>query len=80
LAPKFRNKGLGSKLIKKCHKEAKQLGVKRIFALSFVPEFFKKHGYKMIPRESLPHKIWIECVKCPYFPNCKEVPLIKEIK
>jgi len=79
ISPKFRKKGLGSKLLKRCHKEAKQLGVKRIFALSFVPEFFKKHKYRVVKRDTLPHKIWMECVKCPYFPNCKEVPLIREI-
>ena len=77
---KFQNKGYGSKLLKRCESEAKILGIKRLFALSFIPEFFKKHNYREISRKKLPHKIWTECIKCPQFPNCKEVPLIKVVK
>ncbi|MDI6640895.1 MAG: N-acetyltransferase [Elusimicrobiota bacterium] len=75
----YQGKGYGSKLLKRCEQEAKQIGIKRIFALSFIPEFFKKHGYSEISRDKLPHKIWMECVRCPLFPDCKEVPLIKII-
>jgi amino-acid N-acetyltransferase len=73
----FQNKGLGSKLVKTVEKEAKKLGVKKIFALTFVPEFFKKLGYQVIERETLPHKIWTECINCPFFMECKETPVIK---
>lgn len=77
VAPGYKGKGIGSKLIDVCHNTAKELGVKRVFALTFVPEFFKKHGYSETSREKLPHKIWIECIKCAMFPDCKEIPLIK---
>jgi len=73
----FQNKGLGSKLVKILEKEAKKLGVKKIFALTFVPEFFKKLGYQIVERETLPHKVWTECINCPFFMECKETPVIK---
>ena len=73
----FQNRGLGSKLVKAIEKEAKELGVKKIFALTFVPEFFKKLGYEVIERETLPHKVWTECINCPFFMECKETPVIK---
>jgi len=73
----FQNKGLGSKLVKTVEKEAKKLGVKKIFALTFVPEFFKKLGYQVIERATLPHKVWTECINCPFFMECKEIPVIK---
>lgn len=72
-------RGIGMKLLSSCMKEAKTLKVKRIFALTFVPEFFKKAGFSLIDRSKLPHKIWSECVKCIYFTNCKEIALMKEI-
>jgi len=71
--------GIGSQLIKICLKEAKELGVKRIFALTFKPEFFKQFGFKRIKNTSLPHKIWAECINCPKFPNCKEVGMLKKL-
>lgn len=72
-------KGIGAKLLQHCLEDAKTLKVKRIFALTYVPEFFKKYGFRIINKDTLPHKIWTECIKCPYFPNCKEIALMKEI-
>ncbi len=76
----YQGKGLGKKLVIKLEEEAKKLGVKKIFALTFIPDFFKKLGYKVVKREELPHKVWTECINCPLFLECKEVPVIKSLK
>ncbi|HBU69457.1 MAG TPA: N-acetyltransferase [Elusimicrobia bacterium] len=75
----YQKKGIGKKLVAQCEKNAKTLGIKKTFALSFKPEFFYKFGYYKIAREKLPHKIWGECVKCPLFPDCGETPLMKDL-
>ena len=72
-------KGIGTKLIDYCLKEAKSLKIKRVFALTYVPDFFKLKGFTVINKDELPHKIWSECIKCVYFPNCKEIAVKKEI-
>ena len=69
----YQKSGLGKKLVDKCIQEAKPLGVKRIFALTFVPDFFKRCDFSVIDREDLPHKIWTDCIDCPFFDNCKEI-------
>ncbi len=79
VAPNYSGKGFGSALVKKCISTAKQLGVKKVFALTFKPEFFLKLGFKIVSKDVMPHKIWFECVKCPLFPDCNEVPVMKEI-
>mgnify|MGYP001564473034 FL=1 len=79
VAPNSIGKGFGSALVKKCISTAKQLGVKKVFALTFKPEFFLKLGFKIVSKDVMPHKIWFECVKCPLFPDCNEVPVMKEI-
>ncbi|HAX61697.1 MAG TPA: N-acetyltransferase [Elusimicrobia bacterium] len=80
VALSHRDRGLGSALVGKCISTAKKLGVKKVFALTASPDFFLKLGFKVVPKEVLPHKIWFECVKCPLFPdNCNEVPVMKEI-
>ncbi len=70
-------RGVGRELIKVCLQEASALGIKRIFMLTYKPEYFKKFGFKRVSHASLPHKIWAECINCPKFPNCQEVALQK---
>lgn len=72
-------KGIGTKLLKHCLKEAKALKVRKVFALTYIPEFFENFGFNTIDREKLPHKIWSECIKCVYFPDCKEIAMMKEL-
>ncbi len=71
-------KGVGRKLLRKCLSDAKRLGIKRVFALTFVLEFFKKCGFKRYPKSKLPHKVWGDCLNCPRFPDCEEIAVIIE--
>ena len=75
----FHNQGFGAKLVNRCVEEAKSLGLKKVFALTFVPQFFKKVGFCKIEMKELPHKIWSDCVNCVYFPNCRETAVIRTI-
>ncbi len=72
-------KGLGKLLVDKCLAEAKEIGIEKVFALTFVPDFFSKHGFQNIEKETLPHKIWSDCIDCPYFPDCKEIAVMKSL-
>lgn len=79
IAQNYQKKGIGSKLVTTLEKRARDLGIRKVFALTFKPPFFVKQGYKKIKRDELPHKIWGECVKCHLFPDCGEVPLAKKL-
>lgn len=68
--------GIGGLLVRTCLKEARKLGIKRVFALTYHPDFFKKFGFTEIDKTKLPQKIWGECLKCPKFPECDEVAVI----
>ncbi len=72
-------KGLGRELVEACLTEARELGLSRVFALTYRPDFFKKLGFISIDKEVLPHKIWSDCVKCFKFPNCDENALMIEL-
>jgi len=76
----MRDKGLGSILLNSCLEEAKKMGVKRIFALTYKVNFFKKHGFKEIDKRELPHKIWSDCIKCSKFPDCDEEAVVIELE
>lgn len=73
------NNGIGKKLVEGCIREAKELGAKSIFVLTYKPDYFKKFGFKRIKHADLPHKIWLECINCCKFPNCREIALIKKL-
>ncbi len=74
-----RHQGIGGLLIRHCETEAKELGVKKIFVLTYTPEFFEKNHFTPIDKNDLPHKIWADCVKCIHFPDCRETALAKTL-
>jgi amino-acid N-acetyltransferase len=77
---KNRKEGIGTKLVKACLEEARVLGVKRVFALTYRPDFFERVGFKRVDKSVLPHKIWTDCLKCVKFPDCDEIAVVLELK
>jgi amino-acid N-acetyltransferase len=71
--------GIAIAMLKSCLTEAKQLGAKKVFVLTYIPEFFRRFGFRKVEHGSLPHKIWAECINCPKFPDCQEIALVKNI-
>ncbi len=67
-----RSKGLGSRLVETCLKDARTLKLSRVFALTYVPEFFNKLGFEDISKDDLPQKVWGDRIKCHKFPDCDE--------
>lgn len=80
VAEEFKRQGLGRKIVEKLQENAVALGIYKIFTLTFKPEFFIKLGYKVILKETLPRKIWNECINCYLFPDCGEIPLLISLK
>lgn len=72
--------GLGKRLVEACLADSKGLGIYRVFALTYKPEFFVKHGFRYIEKSELPQKVWTECINCVKFPDCGEVAVIRELE
>lgn len=78
--PDFQGKGLGKKLLHTVINEAKKLGVETLFALTIREGLFQKFGFKRTKKSKLPHKVWTECVRCPYFPDsCIETSMTLQL-
>ncbi len=75
VADDLKMKGIGRLLVQACLEEARELGLKRVFALTYQPGFFEKMGFGYIEKSELPQKIWSDCVKCPKFPDCDEIAM-----
>ena len=76
-----RGKGIGASIVRYMLNEAKELKVREdVLVLTYLPDFFKKLGFKEIDKEKIPeHKIWADCIKCIHFPICNEVALVYKV-
>ncbi|TWJ26454.1 N-acetyltransferase [Geobacter argillaceus] len=72
-------KGVGSRVVGACIDEARELGLKRIFCLTYKPDFFAKFGFTIVDKSQLPHKVWGDCMKCVKFPDCDEIAMIMDL-
>ena len=75
----LQGRGIGKTLVNACIEEARSLGISRIYALTYRPGFFEGIGFSKVPKDSLPHKVWGDCLKCPQFPNCDEDAVLMEL-
>ena len=78
VVPDQQGKNYGSQLVEICLQEAQSLGLKRVFTLTYEPDFFSKLGFKEIEKSTLPHKIWADCIRCAKFPDCDEIAMVIE--
>ena len=72
-------RGLGSLLVNAAVDEARAIGVERVFALTYRPAFFERLGFVQADVMTLPRKVWNECYRCPKFPSCNEIALVREL-
>ncbi len=79
VADLFKRAGIGTALVKACIDEAKQLGITRLFALTYQTRFFSRFGFEEVDKKELPQKIWTDCIKCAKFPLCDEVAMIARL-
>lgn len=68
-----------TQLVEACLNEARSLGIKRVFALTYVEGFFAKMGFRTVEKSELPHKVWADCLKCPKFPSCDETAMVLDL-
>ena len=74
-----KGKRIGSQLVGACITEARSLGLKKVFTLTYAPGFFSRLGFKEVRKSALPHKVWADCLKCPKFPDCDETAMLIEL-
>ncbi len=72
-------KHLGAAIVAGCIEDARELGLERVFALTYRPGFFEKQGFRIANVMEFPQKVWNECVRCPFFTNCKEVAVVLDL-
>ncbi len=78
--PEHLGKSIGTELTTTVLQEAVSYNVKKVFTLTYKPDFFKQFDFIQIERSELPLKIWADCIICVKFPDCDETAMMKEFK
>jgi amino-acid N-acetyltransferase len=79
VAPSHHKRGIGRLLVQACIDEARELGIKQVFALTYKDKFFQHLGFRVVDKNIFPQKIWADCLHCPKFPECDEIALVLDL-
>lgn len=77
---KFQGKGYGKAMVRSAIEHCRELQIPRLFTLTLEAEFFAKLGFEKVPMNSLPFKVWSDCVRCPKQDNCDEIAMVLTMK
>lgn len=73
----YRGRGIGTELVEWTVNEARRLGIRRLMALTYEQAFFGKLGFEVVAKETLPLKVWSDCVRCPKRDGCDEIAVVR---
>ena len=74
----LRKTGIGRSLVLGAIERIRPLHPVQIIALTFTPDFFRKLGFREIPKKKLMHKIYMGCVNCSKYDSpftCPEIAM-----
>ncbi|MDE7170166.1 MAG: N-acetyltransferase [Mucispirillum sp.] len=77
--PDFTRNGIGKALVSFSLERAVAMGFTKVFALTYMQPFFEACGFRKTDLDSLPKKVWTDCLKCPKYPACDETAVIIDL-
>ena len=79
VAPAAAGRGAGRAIVGACVQRARERGLRRVFALTLVPDFFTKCGFTLTSLGRLPEKSASECPVCPKRFACDEQAMLMHL-
>jgi len=73
----FEGRGIGQQLVQWSIDEARRLHIRKIMALTYERQFFERLGFQVVEKDTLPLKVWSDCVRCPKREGCDEIAMVK---
>jgi amino-acid N-acetyltransferase len=71
--------GIGRRVVAALLENGRDLGLTTVFALTLQEEFFHRIGFRTVPREMFPLKVWADCRTCPKLHACDEIAVAVEL-
>lgn len=77
ISDQARGMGLGRRIVEELIQEARQLGLAKVFALTYQVSFFEKLDFQVVDKAGFPQKVWLDCNLCPKQTCCDEIAVLK---
>lgn len=71
--------GIGRRVVERLLSEARELGLRTVFALTLQELFFHRLGFRTVTKETFPLKVWADCRACPKLHACDEIAVAVEL-
>jgi amino-acid N-acetyltransferase len=75
----YRGQGIGRRLVEWSIEEARRLQIRRIMSLTYEQGFFEKLGFEVVNKDTLPLKVWSDCIRCPKRDGCDEIAMVRTL-
>lgn len=69
-------RGIGRMIVEELIKEGQEMGLARIFALTYQERFFQRLGFARCEKGIFPQKVWADCRACPKRHCCDEIAML----
>lgn len=73
VSPLWQGRGVGQAVVARLLARAAELGIGEVFALTRVPGFFHRLGFRTVDKGRFPLKVWLDCSLCPRRACCDEI-------
>jgi amino-acid N-acetyltransferase len=73
------SRGIGRALVEANIVDAREHNLVQVYAFTYVTDFFAKLGFRVVPHESMPRKVWMDCINCHKFNCCDEVAMVMDL-
>lgn len=78
--PAYQGFGIGRMVVERLIEEGRALGLATVFALTLKPDFFDRLGFRVVPKEDFPLKVWADCRSCPKLHACDEIAVAHDLR
>jgi amino-acid N-acetyltransferase len=75
----FRGRGIGQAMVNWCVDDARRMGIRKLMSLTYEQRFFEKLQFVVVSKDTLPLKVWTDCVRCPKNLACDEIAMVREL-
>lgn len=83
VAKGFQRAGIGTAMVKAVIRRVKAFQPAQIVVLTFSPDYFRRFGFREVPKETLMHKLYMGCINCTKYDSpftCPEVAMTLAVK
>ena len=83
VASDLRGSGMGTSLVRAVIDRIRPFGPSQAIVLTFAPEFFRRLGFREVPKSQLMHKLYMGCINCTKHANpftCPEIAMALDLR